>query len=274
MSRTARRGRQAGEEHRAAGHERWLLTWADLLTLLLALFIVMYAASIADERKTAELSRSLQEAFGSKVLTGHGSIREEPSADRPETPLEAVAAIAPLTPAVVDEQDLTPDRRAAALARREEQELVALKRRLDDAIARGGLARTVATAVERKGLVIRILTDEVLFASGSAALSPAGGALLDDIARVLQVDRTHPIAVDGHTDSRPISTGRFPDNWELSAARATSVVRRMAGTSLVPSRFSATGYAAERARATNATAAGRRANRRVEIALVRLHSTA
>lgn len=266
------RRKRGGGDHGAAGHERWLLTWADLLTLLLALFIVMYAASVVDKRKAADISRSLQEAFAGKVLKGGGSIREESSADKAEAPVEAMAAIAPLTPKVADEKTLAPSRRAAAAARREEQGLTALKRRLDAAIAANRLGSSVQTSVERKGLVIRVVTDDVLFASGSATLATGGETLLDQLKSVLQVDREHPIAVDGHTDAMPIATGRFPDNWELSAARATSVVRRLAGPALQPKRFSATGHAAEQPRSSNASDAGRRANRRVEISLTRLHA--
>jgi chemotaxis protein MotB len=272
MSGSGRRSRRGGGGHGAANHERWLLTWADLLTLLLALFIVMYAASVVDKRKAADITKSLQEAFAGRVLKGGGSIRDESSADKSQAPVAAVAAIAPLTPRVAEEKTLAPARRAAAAARVEEQELSALKRRLDAVIAQKGLGPDVQTAVERKGLVIRVVTDDVLFASGSAELSPEGGQLLDQLKSVLKVDREHPIAVDGHTDAVPISTGRFPDNWELSAARATSVVRRLAGTVLDPARFSATGHAAEQPRASNATEAGRRENRRVEISLTRVHT--
>jgi chemotaxis protein MotB len=208
------------------------------------------------------------------VLSGGGSIRDEATADKAQAPVEAVAGIAPLTPRVVPVQKLPADRRGAAAARVEEQELNALKRRLDAVIAAKGLGPSVQTAVERKGLVVRVLTDDVLFASGSATLSTGGIDLLDQLRSVLQVDREHPIAVDGHTDAMPISTGRFPDNWELSAARATSVVRALAGSALSPSRFSATGHASEEPRASNATDEGRRENRRVEISLTRLHPAA
>ncbi|MGE4426880.1 MAG: flagellar motor protein MotB, partial [Solirubrobacteraceae bacterium] len=123
-----------------------------------------------------------------------------------------------------------------------------------------------------RGLVIRVITDDVLFPSGSATLAPAGRALLNDIAGVLRLDTAHPIAVDGHTDAVPIATSRFASNWELSAGRATEVVRHLVGRSISASRFSATGYGEQRPRATNATDAGRRANRRVEIALTRLQT--
>ncbi|WP_320669641.1 flagellar motor protein MotB [Patulibacter defluvii] len=272
MSRRRARAR-AGGGHGGGGSERWLLTYADMITLLMALFIVMFAVSVVDQRKFDEVSRSLREAFSGKLLTGAGSIRPEPSAagEAERAPVEAVAAIAPLAPEVVPAERLPPARRAAAAARREEQELRALKRRIDAWIARRGLGARVRTAVDRRGLVIRVLTDDVLFRSGDAALRPAGRALLADVGRLLQLDRRHPIAVDGHTDSVPIGTDRYPSNWELSGARASSVVRVLAaGAALDPARFSATGYGAERPRSSNATTVGRRANRRVEIALLRL----
>jgi chemotaxis protein MotB len=268
MTGAGRRRRRATEEH--VNHERWLLTWADLLTLLLALFIVMYAASAVNTNKAKAITASLQEAFGGRVLTGGGSIRPEQRADEP---VEAVARIAPLAPKVVAAEELPQADRAAAAGRAEESELQALKRRLDAVIAAKGLRANVRTAVERRGLVVRVITDQVLFASGSATLAPAGARLLDEIRNVLRVDREHPIVVDGHTDSQPIATGRFPDNWELSVARAASVVRFLAGSELQPSRFSATGHGDQMPVASDATPAGRQQNRRVEIALTRLHAS-
>jgi chemotaxis protein MotB len=262
------RRKRGGEEHE--NHERWLLTWADLLTLLLALFIVMYAASAVNTSKAEAITASLQQAFSGKVLTGNGSIRQEQKA---EEPVEAIAQIAPLAPKVVQPQDLPKDKREAAAGRQEQSELQALKRRLDAVIKAKGLDANVRTTVERRGLVVRVITDQVLFASGSATLAPAGGRLLQEIRNVLRIDRKHPIAVDGHTDSQPIASERFPDNWELSGSRAASVVRFLAGAELAPSRFSATGYGDQVPLASNATRVGRQQNRRVEIALTRLHST-
>lgn len=265
-----RRRRQAPAP--AVSHERWLLTYADMITLLMALFIVMFSVSVVDQQKLDVVSRSFQQAFNGKVLTGGGSIRKEPTGEGgPKQPIEQIAAIAPIVPDLTrSDQRRAQDRVAAA--GREERELIELKRRIDEAIRARGLRARVETAVERRGLVIRVITDDVLFASGSAALRPSGRRLLDGIARVLRVDTRHPIAVDGHTDNVPIATDRFPDNLELSASRATSVARFLIGRSLAAARFAATGHGAQQPRASNATGPGRRTNRRVEIALTRLES--
>lgn len=264
--RRRKRGGGGGHEN----HERWLLTWADLLTLLLALFIVMYAASAVNTSKAETIAASMQQAFSGKVLTGSGSIRQEQKADQP---VEAIARIAPLAPQIIDEEKLPESDREKAARRAEEAKLEALKRRLDAVIRAKGLGADVATTVERRGLVVRVVTDQILFASGDASLSHQGGELLGQIRRVLRIDRKHPIAVDGHTDSEPIATDRFRDNWELSASRAASVVRFLAGAELAPHRFTATGHGDQAPRASNAAPQGRRLNRRVEIALTRLHPT-
>lgn len=272
MSRSRRRGGRRGQQPAAANHERWLLTYADMITLLMALFIVMFSVSVVDQKKLDIVSRSFQQAFNGKVLTGGGSIREEPSGEGgPKQPVEQIAAIAPILPDLTQGDKRRVEERAAA-AGREEQELIELKRRIDEAIRERGLKARVEATVERRGLVIRVVTDDVLFASGSAALQPGGRELLGGIARVLKVDTRHPIAVDGHTDNVPISTSRFPDNLELSASRATSVTRFLIGRSLAARRFAATGHGAQQPRASNDSETGRRTNRRVEIALTRLET--
>ena len=125
--------------------------------------------------------------------------------------------------------------------------------------------------IERRGLVVRVLTDKLLFDSGQATLKPGGLRLLDEIANLLNVDQTHPIVVEGHTDNVPIATAQFPTNWELSTARATTVVRYLITRGVDRYRLGAVGYADLHPIASNATAAGRALNRRVEIVLMRLN---
>jgi chemotaxis protein MotB len=120
-------------------------------------------------------------------------------------------------------------------------------------------------------LVIRVMTDKLLFDSGQATLKPAGVPLLGEVANLLNLDQTHPIVVEGHTDNVPIATSQFPSNWELSTARATTVVRYLAGHGVAESRLGAAGYADLHPIATNATPQGRQRNRRVEILLQRLN---
>jgi chemotaxis protein MotB len=129
----------------------------------------------------------------------------------------------------------------------------------------------VSTTVSRRGLEIRLLTDKLFFASGSAVLDAGGVPLIEKIGAIIAEERKHPVAVEGHTDDRPIATSQFPSNWQLSGARAGAVVQRMIGAGVGGSRASLSGYAARQPVATNATAAGRARNRRVEIVLTRLH---
>lgn len=109
-----------------------------------------------------------------------------------------------------------------------------------------------------------VIKGDVLFATGSAELRPAGKTLLDRVARLF-ADNDYPISVEGHTDDTPIHTTRFPSNWELSTARATNVTRFLIGEGIAPDRLSAVGYADTRPRAANSDAAGRAANRRVSL---------
>jgi chemotaxis protein MotB len=159
----------------------------------------------------------------------------------------------------------------AAAAAREQNELQQLKAKLDLWAKQHGLANFVRTVIDPRGLVIRILTDRVLFDSGSAVLKPGALALLDEVAKLLNVDQLHPITVAGHTDNQPIQTAQFPSNWELSSARATNVVEFFIRHAVNPLRLSATGYADLHPVASNATPEGRALNRRVEIILQRIN---
>jgi chemotaxis protein MotB len=153
----------------------------------------------------------------------------------------------------------------------EQDEFVMLKNKLDGYARTHGLAGVVQAQIQRRGLVVNVLTDKLLFDSGQATIQPAGLPLLNEIVNLLNVDRNHPIIVEGHTDSVPISTAEFPSNWELSTARATSVVRFLIAHGIGAGRMGAAGYAALDPVASNATDAGRALNRRVDIVFERLN---
>ncbi len=112
---------------------------------------------------------------------------------------------------------------AASVA--EQDSFVALQKRLNAYAKAHGFSSQVQTVIERRGLVVRVLTDKLLFDSGQATLQPKGMPLLEEVAQLLNVDKSHPITVEGNTDNQPIATTLFPSNWELSTARATTVVR-------------------------------------------------
>lgn len=269
MSSSGSRGRR--RRHTDAGHEseeRWLLTYADMITLLLALFVVLFAISSVNVSKLKTLQQSLKDAFSGRVLDGGEAIMQTGDSVVVRQ-LNSAPRVVPRTPSIG-----TPDSASAAAAlaaRREEDELQQLKRMLDAYAAAHGFKEQVETVVTRRGLIVRLLTDNVLFDSGLADLKPQGLPLLGEVGTLLGVDKEHPVLVEGHTDDVPISTDRFASNWELSTARASQVVRYLIDRSVPARRFGAAGYADLHPLSSNGTAGGRARNRRVEIVLQRIH---
>jgi chemotaxis protein MotB len=267
--------------HAAAGHdndERWLLTYADMITLLMALFMVLFSISSVNVSKYETLQESLKAAFSGSVLPGGRAILQSGSeSTKAHTPATSeVPSIVALTPNIpkpttATSSQLSQAQSIAAAAKQEQQSFKQLQGQLNQYIKAHGLTGQVQTVIDRRGLVVRVLTDRILFDSGQATLRPIGLPLLGEIANLLNVDRREPIVVEGHTDNVPISTAEFPSNWELSTARATTVVRYLTTQGINRTRLSAAGYADLHPIASNATDAGRALNRRVEIVLQRLN---
>ena len=160
---------------------------------------------------------------------------------------------------------------SASASQQEQSNFQKLKRQLDAYAKAHGFGQEVQAVIDRRGLVVRVLTDKLLFSSGSATIQSAGLPLLEEMARLLNVDRQHPITVEGNTDNQPIQSSQFPSNWELSADRATTVLRYLIAHGVTEQRLSAAGYADLHPLASNATAAGRARNRRVDIVLDRIY---
>jgi chemotaxis protein MotB len=282
----AGRRKKHGEKE---NEERWLLTYADMITLLMALFMVLFSISSVNVSKYKSLQESLKAAFsgsilpGGKALTQSGAQAEQAKAAQ-DTAIPSIVAINPtatnqnsssssagtsssqsMSAASASEQAKT----LIAAAKIEQQQLQQLKAQLDQYLKAHGLQNQVQTTISRRGLVVRVLTDKVLFDSGQATLKPEGLPLLGEVANLLNVATDHQIAVEGHTDSVPISSAQYPSNWELSTARATTVVRYFISRSVDASRMTASGYADLHPIASNATDRGRQLNRRVEIVLLR-----
>ena len=266
-ARGRRRRHTDGADHE--NEERWLLTYADMITLLLALFVVLFAISSVNVSKVKALQQSLRDAFSGKVMSGGEAILQTSNSVAVRA-LETAPRIVPSTPMIGKPDSAAAQ--AALAARREEDELQRLKRMLDTFAAAHGFKAQVETVVTRRGLVVRLLTDNVLFDSGLAELKPHGLPLLGEVGTLLGVDRVHPIVVEGHTDDVPIATAKFASNWELSTARASAVVRWLIDRRLPARRFSAAGYADLHPLSSNGSAPGRARNRRVEVVLQRLHN--
>jgi chemotaxis protein MotB len=251
--------------------ERWLLTYADMITLLMALFIVMFAISSVNTSKFDALSKSLKEAFNGKVVEGGQSILQTGGSDKGHNTPTVQAPIPAIQPLIQKEfsKKAQQQQKQASSKQTEQEEFKKVKTELDNYVKQHGLASKVQTEITRRGLVIRLLTDKVLFDSGEATIKPAGKPLLKKVSSLLQVDTDHPINVEGYTDDIPIHSPIFPTNWELSTARASSVVRLLITDKVPADRLGAVGYAQLHPLASNDTAGGRSKNRRVEIVLLR-----
>jgi chemotaxis protein MotB len=258
-SRSRRRRMHAEEEHE--NDERWLLTYADMITLLMALFMVLFSISSVNISKFVTLQHSLQDAFSGRILPGGRALKESGgSTTSPQ--------VAENTPSI--KQSAADAASAAAKAERESFER--LKQRVDAYARAHNLDSKVTTLVTKDGLVIRLLTDKLLFDSGSATVRARGRGLLAEVGGLLRAESRHDIRVRGYTDTVPIRTSVFPSNWELSAARAASIVREFMHAGVVPERLEAAGRAYLDPLSSNATAEGRARNRRVEVLLPRLDS--
>jgi chemotaxis protein MotB len=277
MSATAGRKRhKAHEEEEHENEERWLVSYADMMTLLMCLFMVMFSISSVNISKFQDLQRSLQSAFSGHAVAGGKALLQTGSTSQTER-----SAAEPPLPSMTPKEALNADKASQGqtkeeqqqAAAKEQEEFKALKRRVDAAAAQMHLSKVVQTQIRERGLVVRLLTDGVFFDSGSAQLKARSIPLLHRVGDVIASEGKHPVVVEGYTDSQPIGSSQYPSNWELSGARASSVVRQFVGDGVNQARLSVSGYAAQHPIASNSTASGRSHNRRVEIVMTRLNST-
>lgn len=240
------RRRRLQEE--ADKHERWLVSYADFITLLFAFFVVMYAISIVNTGNYKVLSKSLEKVF--------------------KQPEEAAKVLEPIQVGEVPRTLEPPLLEAAQEAKR----LAKAADRIEEVLAPYIDAEQVA--VERNEFWIAVeIKSGILFPSGSAELTPEADPILTKLAEIVRELPDNPIYLEGHTDNVPIQTQAFPSNWELSAARAASVVRRLIQLGINPARLAAVGYGEYHPVADNSTAAGRDRNRRVVLVLQASHAS-
>jgi chemotaxis protein MotB len=262
-----RGGGHGGGEHEG-GDERWLLSYADMMTLLVALFMVLFSISSVNTSKYEGLQRSLKDAFSGHVLPGGTSIASAGGAATDNRIIAPPQSTSP-QPQMGGKSDVGTKEQQAARAREEAEDFKKIKAQIDRATAKLGISGKVSTRISRDGLHVRILTDDLLFDSGSAVPKPASYPLLAGLGTVLAAERRHTVIVEGHTDTVPMRSAQFPSNWELSGARASAIVRAMLLAGVKPDRLTASGRADRDAITSNATPAGRQLNRRVELLLPR-----
>jgi len=232
-------------------HERWLVSYADFITLMFAFFVVLFATSQADRKKQAEVSQAIDQAFRTLGLF-------EPAKVDPHAKALAVSQ----DPAAAPVNIILGDELAASPAVKED--LKRIERELQGKLSNQIAQHTVALHIGRDGLVIS-LREAGFYNSGSAVPHPSSMASLEAIAKTLEAS-PYDIRIEGHTDNVPIHTRQFDSNWELSTARATWLARLfIERQGFRPGRLSASGYAEYHPVASNATAEGRSENRRVDI---------
>jgi chemotaxis protein MotB len=220
---------------------RWLLTYADMITLLLALFVILFSISTIDRVKLQRLAHEISGGFNADDAINNppngGSTGVQTGNAGKDTDLSRIDA------------------------------------QLQTYIWLHSLESEVSTRLDRRGLVITLLADQSLYASGSADLPPKTKRLLDEIDALFTMTRGH-LRVEGNTDSVPIQTPMYPTNWELSAARATGVTRYLVEDKhLSPMRVSLAGYGEYRPRSDNGSPRSRRFNRRVDIVILNAAAT-
>lgn len=235
--------RKRTEEHE--NHDRWLVSYADFITLLFAFFVVMYALSTVNEGKYRILSDSMVNAF-----------RNIPVNTSSQAPV-----VVPKPPP--QQKQTTTSKIPDPLKQKQREKMKNIAKDILEVMApliEQGKVRVVETS---RGVTIEI-NDSILFSPGQALLQPAMVRAMRAVAEVLAAS-DFPITIEGHTDNVPISTLQFPSNWELSAVRATTVLRLFADAGVAADRLTAIGYADTRPVEPNLLADGRARNRRVSI---------
>lgn len=263
--------RKKNQHEEEGNNERWLVSYADFITLLFAFFTTLYAISTVDAQKMGKMVTSMRASFDSAVFNSgsRGLSLSQGSGGASSGSREILQSLAPESGINIKEVTLKGMEGLRSSSSKKqvlggEKALGRLKRNVESLLGWEVLKGIVRLHVEPRGLVIS-LGENGVFDSGSDQIKPEGKSLLDTLATSL-VSLGNYIRVEGHTDNVPIHNARFPSNWELSTARATMVVSYLiTNFGLRPEALSAAGYAEYRPAASNDTEEGRARNRRVDI---------
>lgn len=230
-----------GVEMESGGMMRWLLTYADMLTLLFALFVILFSMAQVDQEKLRAMAMALGNAFGVKG----------------QTSVLSAAATTDTKPVVMQESQV---------------QLTTIREKVQKWMLQQKLEREIKVRFNERGLVISLMTDKILFESGSSILLPRTQRVLSDIAELLK-EVTNPVVVEGHTDDTPITNPsvkrKYNDNWDLSTSRAVNVLKYMIRKGLSPDRLSAAGYGSFKPLVPNIDDITRAKNRRIDIVVLK-----
>ena len=278
MSTAPRPGRKRHKKHEEEeheNHERWLVSYADMVTLLMCLFIVLFAMSQIDKAKFAQLASGLSESFGAPISALPGTTPEGSVLDCLPGAVDIASAIPPeetVDQAEVDkaaaQAALQRSDRVAAEAAKAYDDLSRTQAKIDAALTAAGFAEAARYEIDERGLVVHIVADAVLFDAEQAVLRPEGRAILDAVAPTL-TGLPNVLRVEGHANHLPVTPGGpWPSNWELSSYRASTVLRYLAGDGVPEPRMSATGYSSTRPLVPITDPTAITVNRRVDIVVL------
>ena len=246
------RRRHLDEEHEEHIDESWLIPYADILTLLLALFIVLFASSVVDKQKFMSIMESFKsELTGTKIESTNSGLSVKTS------------DVAQSDQTAKEQQQVEP----APEETKEDQELLDLKGRIEQYIADNQLQADVSLQDTKRGVEITF-KEVILFDPGRADLKESSFHTLDAIIGLINTV-PNPVSIEGHTDNVPIRNSRFPSNWELSSSRAVSVLHYFEGKSIAKERLQFIGYGEYKPIYPNDTVEHKQANRRVNIVILR-----
>ncbi len=270
-----RRRAKKHEEEEHENHERWLVSYADMMTLLLVLFVVLYAMSQVDQAKFAVLAKGLAASFGGPISVQPAPTPDGSVLDGLPGAIDIASAIVPEE--TVEQAEVDAAAAAAALQRAENvaaeaaaayDDLTDVQARIDAALTAAGYADAARYEIDERGLVVHIVADDVLFDAEQAVLRPEGRTILDAVAPTLTAV-PNVLRVEGHANHLPVTPGgQWPSNWELSSYRASTVLRHLAGGGVPEPRMSATGYSSTRPLVPETDATAISANRRVDIVVL------
>jgi chemotaxis protein MotB len=254
----ARRRKGGHEEHEEhVNHERWLVSYADMLTLLFVLFVVLFSMSTVDQKKFAQLAAGLSNGFGAQsaafqgdqsTLDGNGNKTQVVKIDPGANPNDGTSGTQSVS--AKDKEQLERALKAADIAKasanataagKAAEDMKKIEQKITDALAKAKLRDNVLFTIDQRGLVVTIVTNEIVFDGNRADLRSGGAKILDAIAPTVE-SLPNKIEVDGNTNQLNAKTTFYPSGWELSAARASTVVRYFVGLGFAKDRMSAVGF--------------------------------
>jgi chemotaxis protein MotB len=271
----ARRRQKHHEEEEHENHERWLVSYADMVTLLMCLFIVLFAMSQVDKAKFAALASGLSASFGAPITALPGTTPQASVLDALPAPVDIAAGVAPQQQAASADVKAAAAQAAAERAKRVAAEakaaydnLAAARAQIDQALTAAGFKGAARYQIDERGLVVHIVADAVLFDAEKATLRPAGEQILRSVAPTL-TQLPNVLRVEGHANKLPVDpNGPWPSNWELSAYRATTVLRYLATVGVPEARMSAAGYSSTKPLVPYTDPNAYTVNRRVDIVVL------